>query len=153
MDKPKTWGRSRSSIRLKDYDYATPFAVYHVVLGSYKKQALFTQGAINGLILRLLGEASGIGDYKILCACLMPDHLHVLLEAGTVPKPLSRFVRDYKSLSSRGAGLSLWQRGFYEHVVRKSEDLPDLAFYILNNPVRAGLVLNGGRWDWTIPPP
>jgi len=34
----------------------------------------------------------------------------------------------------------LWQPSFYDHVLRNDEDLPAVARYILNNPVRKGLV-------------
>lgn len=35
-----------------------------------------------------------------------------------------------------------WQRGFYDHALRKEEDIRTSAEYIVNNPVRAGLVEN-----------
>ncbi|MDZ7623878.1 MAG: hypothetical protein U5J96_05445 [Ignavibacteriaceae bacterium] len=35
-----------------------------------------------------------------------------------------------------------WQKDYYDHILRKEEDLETLIKYILNNPVRIGLVEN-----------
>jgi len=42
----------------------------------------------------------------------------------------------------------LWQEGYYEHVVRKDEVLPELVGYILRNPVRAGLVADPTEYPY-----
>jgi REP element-mobilizing transposase RayT len=34
----------------------------------------------------------------------------------------------------------IWQEGYYDHALRSEESLPDVARYIVMNPVRAGLV-------------
>jgi REP element-mobilizing transposase RayT len=50
-------------------------------------------------------------------------------------------------LSRRGA---LWQKAFYDHALRKDEDVQNIARYIVANPLRAGLVKNIGEyplWD------
>jgi len=50
----------------------------------------------------------------------------------------------------------LWQKGYYEHVLRDEEDSKEIAFYIIANPVRAGLVQSpddypfSGSDAWTI---
>ena len=38
------------------------------------------------------------------------------------------------------SGEPLWQKGYYEHVLREDEDSKEIAHYIIANPVRAGLV-------------
>lgn len=76
----------------------------------------------------------------------MPDHLHVLLSLGEgYRKSLQNWVSAFKRYTSRAANelfdiRPLWQKNFYEHTVRKEESLFDIAEYILNNPVRKGLV-------------
>ena len=56
---------------------------------------------------------------------------------------LSEVVRGFKSMSGRRVnalrgtpGVAVWQRGFYEHVVRNEEDLNRIRQYIVENPVR-----------------
>ncbi|MCF8077663.1 MAG: transposase [Desulfobacterales bacterium] len=71
--------------------------------------------------------------------CIMPDHL--LVEC----KHLVGFVRTFKGRATAAAravdpGRRLWQRSFYDHLLRKEEDVRTVAQYIWENPVRAGIV-------------
>ena len=77
-------------------------------------------------------------------AIVMPDHLHFV--AALKIDGLAKLMHSLKSytakqvngvLKRRG---SLWQNQYYEHAIRKDEDLNEVVFYMLNNPVRAGLV-------------
>ena len=67
-----------------------------------------------------------------------------ILAVGEEWSSLPRFVRLFKQKSGfafrRKCGLLLWQRSYYDHVLRKEELLRDVALYILGNPVRKGLV-------------
>jgi REP element-mobilizing transposase RayT len=81
----------------------------------------------------------------------MPDHLHLLL-SGEQDSSLADFVRHFKQLSGyrykREYDASLWQISYYDHVLRRDEDLPTVARYIWENPVRAGLVQERGRYPF-----
>jgi len=59
---------------------------------------------------------------------------------------LSTIVGSFKSASSRlintlrgTPGAPLWQRGFYDHVVRNDDDLARIREYIATNPLRWSL--------------
>src|SRR5262245_16051889 len=73
----------------------------------------------------------------------MPDHLHALVEglAERFGFPAVRLdVQQRCGYRWRQAGWSsLWQEGYYDHVLRDGEDIAGIVAYILNNPVRAGL--------------
>ena len=43
----------------------------------------------------------------------------------------------------------LWQRGYFDHIVRREEKLGQVAEYILNNPVRAGLVRDWAQYQFS----
>jgi REP element-mobilizing transposase RayT len=76
---------------------------------------------------------------------LMPDHLHWLIQLGD-RHSLSEVIRMFKGRSSLAINTvleragAIWQRGFYDHALRREEDVEDIARYIVANPVRAGLV-------------
>ncbi len=151
----KTWGRRRS-IRLKDFDYASPGVVYHVTIGAHQKRKTFTRSAVNQQVIYALRESANLYGYRLITYCLMPDHLHILAQAGEHPKDLREFVRGFKSFCSVATPVAtnkltnnkLWQRGFYEHILRKEENIAEFAEYILNNPIRKGLVQNRGQYQW-----
>jgi putative transposase len=75
---------------------------------------------------------------RILTYCIMPDHIHLLLSLLHRGRSLSAWVGDLKRWMGRELTIH-WQPGFYEHIVRKQEDVHAIANYILANPVRAGL--------------
>jgi len=53
-------------------------------------------------------------------------------------------MKHFKQLTSfrykQANGIERWQKSYFDHVVRKDEDLARQAFYIADNPVRKGLV-------------
>ena len=168
----KTWGKSRS-LRLKDFDYISPGVVYHLTIGANKKRNIFTHPSLNQAVIATLKDAAKLYGYKLIAYCLMPDHLHILVQAGETPKDLRGFVRGFKSYCSVATPVatniatpvatennnrsiatpvatdcSLWQRGFYEHILRKNENIAEVAEYILNNPIRKGLIEERGQYKW-----
>jgi len=90
----------------------------------------------------------------------MPDHVHALLEGLTDQSDFRRCAKMAKQRSGATYALTsetpLWQKGYYEHVLRDEEDSKEIAFYIIANPVRAGLVQSpddypfSGSDAWTI---
>ena len=83
-------------------------------------------------------------DFAILAYCLMPDHVHMVVEGKTDTADLRRFVKRAKQRTgqaySHQSGIRLWQEGYYDRVLRASEDTRAIVRYILENPVRSGLV-------------
>jgi REP-associated tyrosine transposase len=78
--------------------------------------------------------------------CVMPDHLH-FLGLGMVPTcNLLIFAKSFKQktayLYQKEHGLRLWQKNFYDHVLRTGETSNKVASYIWMNPVRKGLCKN-----------
>jgi putative transposase len=62
---------------------------------------------------------------------------------GTQPRSLPAIVQNFKSISTRRMnaargvpGMPVWQRGFYEHVVREEKELSAIREYLLANPAR-----------------
>ena len=78
----------------------------------------------------------------------MPDHLHTLI-AIPAETDLSNLIRDFKRIVARKAGIQ-WQRNFFDHRVRHDESEEEKARYILQNPVRAGLIRPDAKWPYVI---
>ena len=68
----------------------------------------------------------------------MPDHLHLLVEAGDKTSSLVAFVKAAKQMSGYHAkavlGGRLWQTGYFERVMRSDQDTKAMARYIIQNP-------------------
>ena len=78
-------------------------------------------------------------------AVVMPDHVHLVLGFPDRERGIDGIVSKWKEWTAKSMGIC-WQRGFFEHRLRRAEGFREKADYVLANPVRAGLV---GRWeDW-----
>jgi len=115
--------------------------VYHVRFGTYDRVPALESEAAGTAVLAALHHHHA-RTAEILTFCVMPDHVHLLVSFRVEGTTLSRWVGDLKRWLARQLRVK-WQPGFYEHVVRKDEDLRVIAEYILANPVRAGLAA-----DW-----
>ena len=136
--------RRRRALRLPDFDYAQPF-IYYVTTTTYNRYPLFADPEPARITLCCLIDHAQTLDYQLFAFCLMPDHLHLLCQPLQDTVPLQTFVGRFKGASSRRLTpfkpqSRLWQRGFYDHVLRAEEDLWALARYIAENPVRKGIV-------------
>jgi putative transposase len=85
--------------------------------------------------------------------CIMPDHVHLLMEGLTASSNLLRFLTDLKQRTGfvykQETREQLWQKKSYDHALRSS-DAPELvAWYIWMNPVRAGLCVQINDYPWS----
>lgn len=138
----KTWGKSRSN-RLTDYDYSVDRPIHVTICTENKRNFFDSENRAKKTIEELLKTSRDLG-FRILCYCLMPDHLHIVLSPGYSALPLSKFLNVFKGRTSKvfreKEGFSrLWQRSAYDHIIRTDEDLRGIIEYIRNNPIRKGL--------------
>ena len=92
---------------------------------------------------KLLGSLS-----KFYCNAqvylFMPDHIHLLLNSESDLGDVRKAVIDFKQQTgywlSKQRPTVKWQKDFFDHILRKEEDIEKQVKYILENPVRKGLV-------------
>jgi putative transposase len=81
--------------------------------------------------------------YFVHAWCVMPDHLHLLIEGTCDSSDLLAFLMLFKKRTSfeawRQFRLRIWQRSFYDHRLRDDDSVNRVAWYIWMNPVRKGL--------------
>ncbi len=96
-------------------------------------------------IASILREKRIWRDSTALCWVLMPDHLHILLQLGC-NESLSHLMNRLKSVIAHAVIRRdcdtgrVWMRGFHDRAIRCEEDPWIVARYVLENPIRAGLV-------------
>lgn len=128
--------------RLRHFEYRGAHR-YFVTICVRNRVAVFTSPAAVAPVLSQLRHTADTTGFAIVAYCFMPDHLHLLVEGATEHARFLQFMRVFKQRSSfrwkQRTGGELWQRGYFEHVLRDDEDLVATARYVLANPVRAGL--------------
>ncbi len=142
--------KRRKDIRLPSKIYANPSHVFSITVCTWQRAPLFENPAYATTLTKSLHQGLFAERTKLFAYCLMPDHLHLLISPYT--DSLSNLMGRWKSfiayqLMRKGLKEKCWQRSFYDHALRKKEDIKSTAQYIINNPVRAGLV---NQWqDYT----
>jgi REP element-mobilizing transposase RayT len=146
--------QSRRRMRLPDYDYARPGG-YFVTICTRNRSCLLGK-IIDGRMhpyesgrivedcwINLPDHYSNIALDEFV---VMPNHIHGLFFIEDQPVPgqaLPEIIRAFKSCSARRAnearhtqGRSLWQRGYFERIIRGTTSLEKTREYISNNPLR-----------------
>lgn len=158
-------------MRLREFDYSLPGAYFLTVCTKSRRQILSTihegytilsaVGRICETQLLLLEERYPI---KIERHVIMPNHVHMLLSlyrAEQSPAPtISDILCSWKSVTTKlvntemhTPGNVVWQRSFYDYVVRNEDDFRDVWQYIDNNPKKWELDRFYSLSGWGSAPP
>ena len=158
--------RHRRSIRFQYYDYALSGAYFitivtqnrkclfgHIVAGEFRSNN-------RGQIVQDEWEKSAQirKEIELDAFVVMPNHVHGIvvisatagratgrspLQSGPSRRSLGAFVGGFKAVvtkrinTSRGfSGISVWQRNYFEHIIRNEDSLNSIRRYILDNPLR-----------------
>ncbi|HYI08439.1 MAG TPA: transposase [Thermoanaerobaculia bacterium] len=81
--------------------------------------------------------------YELHAWCVMPNHVHVMFyvdRGDDVP----RILHSWKSYTAHEIGRKVWQREYFDRIVRSPRELESTAGYIRANPGKAGLE----NWRW-----
>jgi REP element-mobilizing transposase RayT len=117
---------------------------YFITTAIHERIPFFIDPAAAGIVLDSLKWLDQQGKMVLDAAVLMPDHLHFVAELKTDGLP--NLMHSLKSYTAKQVNAvlkrqgSFWQDQYHEHAIRKDEDLKGVVLYMLNNPVRAGLV-------------
>jgi putative transposase len=97
-----------------------------------------------GLVLEQIARAAAEQRFAVITYCFMPDHAHLLVEGMSADADAKAFIARAKQYSGfyykQEHGVTLWQRYGFEHTLRDDELTLVVVKYILENPVRSGLV-------------
>ncbi|MDD5200207.1 MAG: hypothetical protein PHC88_10450 [Terrimicrobiaceae bacterium] len=108
-------------------------------------QEILTRPAISAGLLETVATRNARHVWYAHLFLLMPDHVHALVRFPEAGQTIRTRVAKWKEWTSKCHGIE-WQRDYFEHRLRREESLRDKADYILNNPVRRGLVQSPEHW-------
>ena len=132
--------KRRKGNRLPEFDYGQSGA-YFVTICTRDRRKILSQVAGSdarvilkpaGIVLeRYIRNAPEVEKYVI-----MPDHVHMIvrLNGDGLSSKLSGIVRAIKALTTKEIGMSIFQRSYYDHVIRNQQDYNEIWEYIDNNP-------------------
>jgi len=116
---------------------------YFVTICCDRRHAVFKDEERGKWVVAEFRRMAAKHEFDLPAYCAMPDHVHLLAQARSSGCDLKKFVAAFKQRSAfeyaRCCNRRLWQPRYYEHILRRGEDMEDVALYIWNNPVRAGV--------------
>ena|SRR5438270_2420169 len=140
----------RRSVRLKGYIYRG--AAFFITICAHEKHCLFGRVEEDRVVLSVLGEIverewlrsqSVRPDVVFDEYVIMPNHMHAVVhvpaiqnEGSVRERSLATLVGGFKGAVTRAVHQVVWQRGYYEHIVRNERQLDLIRTYICENPVR-----------------
>ena len=82
----------------------------------------------------------------------MPNHVHVLIHGKSARAVFQAFMKRFKQTTGfaykRQTHQRLWQVGYHERILRDGELSENVARYIIENPIRAGLTTAPGEYPY-----
>ncbi len=135
--------------RATGFDYSGALT-YHIGIATRAREPILTGD--RALAVMSVLDAAHSSSFEVLLYTLMPDHAHLLLGGMNEESNLIRFVQRFKQVTShrcvQETGERLWQPSFFDHALRGDEDRTALFEYIIENPVRAGLMGHSDDWPY-----
>lgn len=106
---------------------------------------LFVDANLVDQCVEILMEAAANGHSDILAFVFMPDHCHLLFRGREDTSDALRLMRRFKQrtgylFSQKSVG-ARWQKDFFDHICRDEQEVEKQIRYIVENPVRNGLVM------------
>ena len=148
----------RKPNRLTNYDYSQ-YGSYFITVCSKEKQPLFCtiqQGTVFenpsvqlsqiGVLIdrQIQSIEQTYSDIHIEKYVITPNHIHLILSiyafSDSSPSPanarIPSIISALKRLTNKSSGCDLWQRSYYDHVIRNDMDYQKIWKYIDDNPAK-----------------
>ena len=159
----------RKKIRLEGYDYSKNGLYFVTICVTEKYQVLRKNVGANSVrpltakeLLRpklsdtgkvvkkkLTEIAEQYPDVFVEMSCIMPDHVHIIINIEKQPKngrtlfaptsetpTLSRVIKHFKEAVTKELGYSIWQKSFYDTIIKNRNQHAEIRQYIANNPAK-----------------
>ena len=134
MDLPQ-----RKENRIKSYDYSQSGA-YFVTICTVNRRRILSEIVGDDARIVPLPYGRAVEKYirnvpEIEKYVIMPDHIHMMirLEQGR-SGGIASIIRSIKALTTKEIGEPIFQRSYYDHVIRNQKDYDEIWTYIEDNP-------------------
>ncbi len=153
---------------MSDYIRAKlPGGLYFFTLVTFNRRKFLTSKLARGILRQGWQDVQGKHPFKVEAICLLPDHLHCIWRLPPddcdYPKRWrlikTMFSRRYLKAGGREGNrnqsrkekreVAVWQRRYWEHMIRDDIDFNRHFDYIHFNPVKHALVQRPQDWKWT----
>ena len=131
---------TRKRMRLEGFDYSKNGAYYITICTEHKEKLLcdirpiekdglpqVTMSPMGKIVEETIKKIPGIDQYVV-----MPNHIHLIIFHDG-KQSISKIIQFFKVNTTRKIGRSIWQRSFYDHIIRDETDYQIKWKYIDDN--------------------
>jgi putative transposase len=142
-----------------------PGGTYFFTLVTFERRPIFSTSETIEILRNAIRFTMNILPFSIVAYVILPDHMHFI---WTLPPDSSDYSTRWKMIKGRFSNnwlekrtesalssrrhkgeLDVWQRRFWEHLIRDEDDLQHHVEYIHFNPVKHGLVHSVREWEYS----
>lgn len=138
---------NRKHNRLENFNYGKEGAYFITICVKDRKKILCDIVGDDALIVPkkygLIVEKYILNVPEIVKYIIMPDHIHLILRvkngtmrASSPTNKVANIVRSLKILTTKEIGKPIFQRSYYDHIIRNQDDYNEIWQYIENNPIK-----------------
>ncbi len=149
MDEP-------APIRARIRRWYIPNAIYFITAVTWQRDPLFADSTAIAILRSTLHRVQEKHPFRMIAYAFMPDHMHLLIHVpessditAIMHSAQRNFTWNYKHANGIEESLHLWQRGFWDHVIRDERDLEMHMNDVHYNPVKHGLAAAPGDYAHT----
>jgi REP-associated tyrosine transposase len=126
--------------------------LFFVTFCTNERTKLLASDAVHAAFVTFASQANSQHNIAIGRYVIMPDHVHLFVR-GPDNFQLGPWVRRLKQALAKSIALktmsAVWQRGFFDHLLRSDESYAQKWNYVRENPVRAGLITKSDDWPYS----
>ena len=151
--------KERKNLRLAEYDYSTN-GYYFLTICTKEKQKILCDivgdgvldvptiklSAIGKTVEKYIHSINNTERISVNNYVIMPNHIHLLVFVDNIngtsktPSPtanaiIPHMVSTFKRFCNKDIGYNIWQRGYFDHIIRNEKDYTKHYNYIENNPL------------------
>ena len=156
-----------------------PGEVYFITTKTFKNQKIFDNSLICELLIKVLVDCRLKYKFKLYGYVIIPDHVHLLImpaEKMNISEAIHRIkgnfayqyliTRNHKGSATRwgenvdsnrvadplwvgGLINPIWQKSFYDHIIRNDLDFEEKLNYIHGNPVKHNITDSLDNYPWS----
>jgi putative transposase len=130
-----------------------PDGIYHLGTRGVDRCCVYADDDDRRRFLSLLASVVADYDWHMHTLCLMTNHYHLVVETELrllslgVQRLNGRYAEQFNARCERSG--HLWGDRFWARIVLDEDHLREVCEYVLQNPVRAGLVQHAADWPWS----
>ena len=146
----------RKIIRLKDFDYSSS-NMYYITICTEDRRKLLGKIHENSnahmilapygqIVKKHIDQIENYYNVTVSKYIIMPNHIHLLIlveaKSGELPRQtmmIPKMIAAFKKFTSKEIGFNLWQKSYYDHIIRNETDYREIWEYIDENPAKWAL--------------